>query len=75
MARTCSPGLMHGTFLLKLLSQVIYSFQAADLSQQPLFISFLHLLQTLPGIGNILGEIEQKLNFSLPFTGMGMTLT
>lgn len=55
---TCSPGLVHGTFLLELLSQVIHSFQTADLSQQPLFISFLHLLQTLPGIGNILGGAD-----------------
>ena len=53
---TSSPGLVHGTLLLELLGQVIESLQAADLSQQPLLIALLHLLQTLPGVGDILEE-------------------
>lgn len=55
---TCSPGLVHGTLLLELLSQVIESLQTADLSQQPLLVALLHLLQTLPGVGDILQERE-----------------
>lgn len=50
---------MHGALLLELLSQVVESLQAADLCQQPLFVAFLHLLQALPGIGNILKEIKR----------------
>lgn len=56
---TCSPGFMHGALLLELLSQVIESLQTADLGQQPLFVALLHLLQALPGIGNILKEMKR----------------
>lgn len=51
---------MHGALLLELLSQVIESLQAADLGQQPLLVALLHLLQTLPGIGNILEKRQQE---------------
>lgn len=51
---------MHGALLLELLSQMVESLQAADLSQQPLLVALLHLLQTLPGVGNILEETENK---------------
>ena len=47
---------MEGAFLLELLGQVIHSLQTADLDQQPLLVALLHLLQTLPGIGNVLQE-------------------
>lgn len=57
---TCCPGLMQATLLPELLSQVVKSLQATDLGQQPLLIALLHLLQTLPGIGNIL-ETEDEL--------------
>ncbi len=56
MVSTCGPGLVHGALLLELLSQVIESLQAADLGQQPLLVALLHLLQTLPGVGNVLLE-------------------
>lgn len=52
---------MHGALLLELLSQVIESLQAADLGQQPLLVALLHLLQTLPGIGNILEKRQEFL--------------
>lgn len=60
---------MHGALLLELLSQVIESLQAADLSQQPLLVALLHLLQTLPGIGNVLKKRrrQQQFFFFLPF--------
>lgn len=62
VVRTSGPGLVHGALLLELLSQMIESLQAADLGQQPLLVALLHLLQTLPGVGNILKrEREQEL--------------
>lgn len=51
---TCSPGLVHGTLLLELLGEVVESLQTADLGEQPLLVALLHLLQTLPGVGNVL---------------------
>lgn len=51
---TIGPVLMICGFLAKLLRQVIQSLQTADLSQKPLLISFLRLLQALPCSGNVL---------------------
>lgn len=51
---------MHRTLLFELLSQMINSLQAADLGQKPLLVALLYLLQTLPGIGNILKRRERK---------------
>ena len=51
---------MHRTLLLELLSQVVESLQATDLRQQPLLVALLHLLQTLPGVGDVLEEEEEE---------------
>lgn len=45
---------MQGRLLLKLFSQVVQSLQTTDFCEQPLLVTFLYLLQTLPGIGNVL---------------------
>lgn len=51
---TCSPGLVEIALLLELLGQVVQSFQTADLSQEPLLVTFLNLLQAFPCIGDVL---------------------
>lgn len=45
---------MQVRLLLKLFSQVVQSLQTTDFYEQPLLVTLLHLLQTLPGIGNVL---------------------
>ena len=47
---------MQAALLLELLGQVIQSLQAADLRQEPLLVALLHLLQTFPGVGDVLEE-------------------
>lgn len=45
---------MQGRLLPKLFSQMVQSLQTTDFYEQPLLVTLLHLLQTLPGIGNVL---------------------
>jgi len=49
---------VHGALLLELLGQVVESLQAADLGEQPLLVALLHLVQALPGVGDVLVERE-----------------
>ena len=56
---TTGPVLMIGCFLAKLFCQVVQPLQSTDLSEEPLLVAFLCLLQALPGTGYILRMNEK----------------
>lgn len=56
---------MQARLLRKFLSQMIQSFQTTDLREQPLLITLLYLLQTLPSIGNVLQDGRLSMIYTL----------
>ena len=52
--RTVGPGLMDGSLLVELLSQVLQPLQTSDLAEDPLLVAFLCPLQGVPGPVDVL---------------------
>lgn len=59
---TVGPGLVDGSLLVELLSQMLQSLQTSDLAEDPLLVAFLCSFQSVPrSVDVLINEQQQEL--------------